>query len=48
MATILSVFDISLPIDERGQPVMPDLEYGDGIVRFHFESPSMMHFSYLG
>ncbi|KZT40703.1 cytochrome P450 [Sistotremastrum suecicum HHB10207 ss-3] len=31
-AMLLTVFDISLPVDEAGNPILPDLDYENGIV----------------
>ncbi|KZT36776.1 cytochrome P450 [Sistotremastrum suecicum HHB10207 ss-3] len=33
MATILTVFEISMPLDEDGNPITPTLEFGIGTVR---------------
>lgn len=33
MATVLSVFDISMPVDEKGDPIPPALEFGIATVR---------------
>ncbi|KZT35714.1 cytochrome P450 [Sistotremastrum suecicum HHB10207 ss-3] len=32
MATLLATFEMSIPLDEHGSPILPDLEFGPGLL----------------